>query len=134
MHTGLLGVIERELPDVPIPVRVTSIERTLIDIAVRPAYAGGTQAVLNAYQQASRDVDVQTLINLLDKIKYIYPYHQSIGFYMEHSGCYSPEQMELIRCIPRHYNFYLDYEIRDPSFDKTWRIFYPKSLDHALSL
>jgi hypothetical protein len=35
-------------------VEVTSIERTLIDIAVRPAYAGGIAEVLEGFRKAQR--------------------------------------------------------------------------------
>ena len=37
-------------------VRVTDLERTLIDIAVRPEYAGGVYEVLNVYRLAKGKV------------------------------------------------------------------------------
>jgi predicted transcriptional regulator of viral defense system len=49
-NTGNLGVVEMQYGGVKL--RVTSIERTLIDIAVRPAYAGGPFQVLAAYRGA----------------------------------------------------------------------------------
>jgi hypothetical protein len=40
-------------------LRVTSVERTLIDIVVRPAYAGGVYQVLDAYRGAKDRVSTQ---------------------------------------------------------------------------
>lgn len=36
-------------------IRVTDLERTLIDIAVRPAYSGGVFEVLEAFKNALKD-------------------------------------------------------------------------------
>ena len=52
-NTGNVGVIEIDGPD-DSKVRVTNLERTLIDIAVRPEYAGGPFEVLRAYKKCGR--------------------------------------------------------------------------------
>src|SRR6202521_1124432 len=81
-HTGRRDVETAKAPTGQ-EVDVTSIERTLIDIAVRPAYSGGVSHVLEAYKRARDRVSVSKLISLLDKFDYKYPYHQSIGFYLK---------------------------------------------------
>lgn len=48
-------------------VDVTSIERTVIDIAVRPAYSRGVPHVLEAYKRARGRVSVARLTSLLAK-------------------------------------------------------------------
>ena len=58
-NTEMLGVIEVKVPDISVPIRVTSIERTLIDITVRPTYAGGVHAVLEAYRRAHGKVSAK---------------------------------------------------------------------------
>lgn len=67
-------------------VDVTDLERTLIDVVVRPAYAGGINQVAQAYKQAAHRVDVDHMIKLLKNMQYVYPYHQSIGFLLERAG------------------------------------------------
>ena len=107
--------------------RVTSLERTLIDVAVRPNYAGGTHQVLNAFVSAKGLIDVLALIQLLDKIDYVYPYYQSIGFYLEFAG-YNTDISNL-RKREKFVDFYLDYEMKYPAYSKQWRLFYPRDFD-----
>lgn len=109
-------------------INVTTLERTLIDITVRPAYSGGVNEVLNAYIEAKERVSTNKLVATLKKMDYIYPYHQAIGFYMERAG-YSERALSLLKKIPIKYNFYLTYEISKKTFSDRWRLFFPKELD-----
>lgn len=53
-NTGNLGVVEEEYSGAEQfgHIRVTNIERTLIDITVRPIYSGGVSEVLKAFEAA----------------------------------------------------------------------------------
>lgn len=104
---------------------VTKLERTLIDIAVRPAYAGGVYQVLEAYRRAQPEVSTAILLATLKKLNYAYPYHQAIGFYMQRAG-YTPQQYERLRELGLHYDFYLAHDLRDLAYDPEWRLHYPK--------
>ncbi len=106
-------------------VPVTKLERTLIDIVVRPAYAGGVYMVLEAYRRAQPDVSTGTLLATLKRLDYVYPYHQAIGFYMQRAG-YKPEQYERFRNLGLNYDFYLANDLRDLTYDSAWRLYYPK--------
>jgi hypothetical protein len=125
-HTGRLEVGELRGPrDEPLPV--TKIERTLIDIAVRPTYAGGPHQVLEAYRNAKERVSVNTLAATLKKLDYLYPYHQVIGFYMECAG-YDHRRLERIEKFEKKIDFYLSYGLKDPKYSDRWRLFYPRGL------
>ena len=107
-------------------LRVTGIERTLIDIAVRPSYSGGPAEVLRAYERAQPRVSVNTMAALLKRLNFAYPYHQVIGYYLERAGVYSDEQLDLFRRIPIEFDFYLDYAMKGPKYVQKWRLFVPQ--------
>src|SRR5258708_15744913 len=87
-------------------LEATKLERTLIDIAVRPAYAGGVFQVLEAYRAARPRMSVNTLMATLKKLNYAYPYHQAIGFYMEKAG-YERERFMRLRKLGLEFDFYI---------------------------
>ena len=125
MHTGNLGIIESQGPEGE-KIRVTNVERTLIDITVRPFYAGGVSEVLKAFKLAKDQVSINKLAVILKKIGYVYPYHQAIGFYLEKSGVYKESAIKIFRNMNMNYDFYLTYQMKDKDYSKDWRLFYPK--------
>jgi hypothetical protein len=126
-NTGDLGVIEMEHEDAAAPIRVTDVERTLIDATVRPGYAGGVGNVLDAFREARPRVSVNRLRAYLKKIAYVYPYHQAIGFFMSRAG-YPEKSLKIMRDLGLDYDFYLDYGIKRAEYDSDWRVHFPKGL------
>lgn len=114
-----IGIIEID------GVKVSDLERTLIDAAVRPAYSGGVFEVLKAFKNARETVNTILLEDYLNNLGYLYPYHQLIGFYMDRSG-YSKEQYFIFLDKLSEYDFYLTYNISHKKYDQKWHIFYPK--------
>ncbi|QBP73869.1 hypothetical protein E2K99_02065 [Herbaspirillum huttiense] len=126
-HTRQLGVIEMRAlyGDEASLVRVTNIERTLIDAVVRPIYAGGVTTVQTAFQKAKGKVDIQHLSATLSKLGYLYPYHQSVGYYLEVAG-YPSKDIERLKTIPMEFDFYLSHQIENPKYVKEWRLYVPQ--------
>jgi len=124
-NTDHLGVEAQVAPEGASQIRVTSIERTLIDAAVRPIYTGGVHQVLGAFVAAKERVSVNKLAAMLTKLGYTYPYHQAIGFYMQRAD-YRESQLALLRKFPIKFDFYLDYALKDTERDSTWRMIIPK--------
>jgi hypothetical protein len=126
-NTGRIGVLQMKGPDGN-DVDVSDFERTLIDVVVRPAYAGGINQVADAYKQAANKVDIDYMIKLLKKLQYVYPYHQSIGFLLERAGR-SEEDCRRLKNLGTELDFYLDYKMKNPAYNQKWRLYYPLQLN-----
>lgn len=126
LNTNNLGVEEIETAKGE-KLHVTNIERTLIDIAVRPFYSSGTSEVQRSYIKAKGKTSVDTLVSILKKINYIYPYHQVIGFYMQRAG-FGDSALNLLKKLGLKYDFYLDYGMKEKDYSKEWRIYFRKNI------
>jgi len=121
-NTARLGVIRS--PNNEPDIFVTDIERTLIDAAVRPIYSGGVGEVANAYREAPQ-VSVDRVVEYLRRLNFTYPYHQAIGYYLERTGKYHRDELEKLRSLPISFDFYLTYQLKNPEYVETWRLFVP---------
>lgn len=117
-NTGNSGVVKID------DLLVSSLERTLIDIVVRPIYSGGISEVLEAYKNAIGKISINILLSILKQLDYTYPYHQCIGFYLEKAG-YKKTVLNLVKKIPMEFDFYLSYQIKNPLYSKEWKLYYP---------
>lgn len=122
--TNKLGVVKRQNNNQWF--EYTNLERTLIDIAVRPVYAGGVFEVIEAYKIAKGKLNVRRMAKYLEKLDYIYPYHQVIGFYLEKAG-YADRDIEFFKKEMK-FNFYMTYDIRKREFSEKWKLYYPKGI------
>lgn len=124
----LIGIVEGEVnmgEARPLKLRYTSLERTLIDIVVRPFYSGGVFEVAKAFERAKGTASVNSLVALLKRMKLGYPYHQAIGFYLERAG-YKSSLLELVDRIPKERDFYLTHAMEAKSFNSRWRLYVPE--------
>lgn len=128
--TNNLGVIKYADEASGLDYKITDIERTLIDAAVRPFYSGGVFEVLKAFEFAKEKnkISVNTLNAYLKKINFIYPYHQVIGFYLERAG-YPDNRLKLFEKEEMKFDFYLTNEIINKSYSERWKLYYPSSMD-----
>lgn len=126
LNTNNLGVVEIEASSGE-KLQVTNIERTLIDIAVRPFYSGGTGEVQRAYSKARGKISADRLISILRKIGYVYPYHQVVGFYMQRAG-FENSALNSLKKMGLKYDFYLDYGMIDKDYSKEWRVYFPRNV------
>ncbi len=124
--TENLGVVTQEVNDGEATVmgRVTDLERTLIDIAVRPFYAGGVFEVAKAFELARPHASINKLVAMLKRLNFIYPVHQAIGYYTERAG-YKTSQLDLLRRLPMEQDFFLTHAMTDTRYVKQWRLFVP---------
>lgn len=102
----------------------TDLERTLIDIVVRPVYAHGPKGVLKAFKKAKDRVNLEKLKNYLKELNYVYPYQQCIGYYLDKAGYKSNQSNIFMEDFK--YDFYLIHGMEYPKYDKKWKLYYPE--------
>lgn len=124
-NTHQLGVIDFTT-EASENIRLTDIERTLIDAVVRPVYSGGIGEVAEAFRLAADKLSIKRLIEYLRKLKFTYPYHQAIGYYLERAGVYKADQIEPLRKFPIEFDFYLNYQLKNPAYNERWKLFLPQ--------
>jgi hypothetical protein len=123
-HTGRLGVLTIA-DEHGRPISVTGLERTLIDIAVRPAYSGGPSAVLAAFRRARGRLSSDALAATLAQMAFVYPYHQAVGFYLERAGVSDPSELARFRTSPLSHDFYLAHGMKKTAYSARWRLYHP---------
>ena len=125
-HTANYGIEDRK-DETGFSIRLTDLERTLVDIAVRPIYAGGVEAILEVYRKARNDLSVAKIASTLAALDYVYPYHQAIGFYLSRAGI--PEsKLAPLRSLEIKFNFYLCNRLSQPVLNEQWRVYVPGNL------
>ncbi len=106
-------------------LRYTNLERTLIDIVVRPFYAGGVSEVAKAFENAKGKLSVNALASMVKRMEFGYPYHQAIGYYLARAG-YKPSLVDLFSKMPMERDFYLTHEMGKTAYVKAWRLHVPE--------
>lgn len=139
-NTNNTGVVSIKPLEFSKKIRVTNIERTLIDATVRPKYCGGAEEVLEAYNLSNERVDIDKLITYLKKFDYVYPYEKSIGLYIRKSKYdskifkYFIDNFKVELEKYSDISFYVDYQIVGKVLNKELNIYYPKSLDNIFRM
>ncbi len=126
-YSNALGIINKEVNGQKL--RLTNIEKTLIDITVSPHYCGGNYEVLNVYKKAKGKFSPEKLRDMLKNLDYIYPFHQCIGFFMDKAG-YLEKDLKLFEEMGIKYKFFVQRELKygERNFDERWGLFYPEFL------
>lgn len=126
MHTGKLNVIRKITKGRAL--YFTDLERTLIDIVVRPVYSGGIPSVIAAYKNAKEKVSIEKIYKTLRKLNYIYPYHQAIGFILENICGYAIKDVNILKRFGLKYDFYLAHNMKKTKYSPEWRLYYPENI------
>lgn len=126
-HAGL-GIIEGAINyggEQSVTLRYTDLERTMIDIVIRPFYAGGVFEVAKAFEKAKGQLSVNKMSAMLKKMDFGYPYHQAVGYYLERAD-YKGSLIDIFRRQPMERDFYLAHNIGKVSYRSQWRLYVPE--------
>lgn len=118
-------------PEFPEGSRITDLERCLIDAVVAPQYNGGIATLPGLFEEAAEQLNLQTLIEHYLELDFLYPYHQTLGFFLEYSG----QKVSADRWrehFPPTNRFFADKAAKSSwPYDPKWQVHYPRGLINA---
>jgi len=114
----------------PVGSRITCLERTLINAVISPHYNGGLSSISTYFKAASQKLDINKLIVIYKKLDFIYPYAQSLGFFMDYCGM-SRKAEKWRKAYPPQQKFYIDHGAKSTwTYNERWMLFHPKGFKH----
>ena len=120
--------VTRSSSPCPVGSRVAGLERALIDAVVAPQYNGGLTSLSSYFSAARKKVDTSMLLKIYGQLKFVYPYAQVIGFFLDNAGMHD-EAGKVRAAYPPQQRFYVDHGAKTSwAYDDRWMVYYPKGL------
>ena len=116
-------------------IRVSSLEKTIIDCIDNIDLAGGIEEVLNALEQI-KYVNENKLFEILKDINKMYLY-QKVGFLFElynNQLDLSNEFFEECKShVSKKVNYFMQYEFKDTELNEKWNLIVPKNIKSRIN-
>ena len=116
-------------------IRVSSLEKTIIDCVDNIDLAGGIEEVLNALEQI-KYVNENKLLEILKDINKMFLY-QKIGFLFELYNNQLDLSNEFFDACKSHIskkvNYFMQYEFKDTELNEKWNLIVPKNIKSRIN-
>ena len=116
-------------------IRVSSLEKTIIDCVDNIDLAGGIEEVLNALEQI-KYVNENKLLEILEDINKMFLY-QKIGFLFELYNNQLDLSNEFFAECKSHtskkVNYFMQYEFKDTELNEKWNLIVPKNIKSRIN-
>ena len=116
-------------------IRVSSLEKTIIDCIDDMDLAGGIEEVLNALEQI-KYVNESKMLDILRDTDKMFLY-QKVGFlfeiYNSQLGLSNDFFLECKSHISKKINYFMRYEFKDTELDKKWNLIVPKDIKSRIN-
>lgn len=116
-------------------IKVSSLEKTIIDCIDDIDLAGGIEEVLNALEQI-KYIDEDKLLDVLKDIDKMFLY-QKVGFlfevYNDQLGLSNEFFKECKSHISKKINYFIQYEFKETELNKEWNLIVPKNIKSRIN-
>ena len=116
-------------------IRVSSLEKTIIDCIDDMDLAGGIEEVLNALEQI-KYVNESRVLDILRDTNKMFLY-QKVGFlfeiYNSQLGLSNDFFLECKSHISKKINYFMRYEFKDAELNKKWNLIVPKDIKSRIN-
>lgn len=104
-------------------IRVSSINRSFVEMIVNVQYFKSSKNIIETFQPLKDKLDIDIIYNVVEKFDFIYPYFQSVGFYLHQIG-FTNKQLNKFKDKVENLKFYTDKKQENYQYDNYWQIYY----------
>ncbi|RYA23600.1 hypothetical protein CRU96_06890 [Malaciobacter halophilus] len=103
--------------------KISSINRSFVEIISNIHYFQSSSRVIEVFSKIKDSLSIDIIYDVIDNFKFIYPYFQLAGYYLERIG-YSKDELLKFHSKKQNLKFYTEKNKDNYSFDSYWNIFY----------
>ncbi len=104
-------------------IKVSSIDRALIEMIVNIQYFESSKSIIEIFKPIKKSISIEEVFDILNSFSFIYPYFQSLGFFLERIGFKREELANFSEQISE-FNFYTEKQKNSYKYDNFWKIYY----------
>ncbi len=117
-HTNNYGVITTDQG-----FYVSSINRALVEMVVNIQYFNDFQTLVNIFKPIKERLNIKDIVTIIEKFDFIYPYYNSIGFFLEELG-FTKDELSVIHQKISDLIFYTEKEKAHYQFNEYWKVYF----------
>jgi len=104
-------------------IRTSSINRSFVEMVVNVQYFVDSLAVINVFKPLKDSLQIDVIYKVLKEFNYIYPYYQSVGYYLEKIG-FNRKQLQKFKNEVKGLRFYTDKKADSYQYDEYWQTYH----------
>jgi len=104
-------------------LRCSSVERALVEMIVNVQYFKDAKHIIETFISIKEKIDVNTAYEVVEKFDFIYPYFQSVGFYLEEIG-FTKKQLSKFKERVGDLKFYTEKQKSQYTYNDYWQIYF----------
>lgn len=104
-------------------LRVSTINRALVEMIVNVQYFRNAQEIIDVFQTIKNRIDIDTVFDVVKQFDFIYPYYQSVGFYLEKIG-FTKDELKKFKEMVSNIKFYTEKSKENYSYNEYWNMYY----------
>lgn len=117
-NTHDFGVITRSSG-----LRLSSIDRAFVEMVVNVQYFADSRNIIRVFEPLKDELRVDAIYEVLRKFDFIYPYYQSMGYYLEKIG-FDKNQLQKFKNEVKGLKFYTDKKAKKYYYNDYWQMYH----------
>ena len=116
-HTDNVGVVTHN------GYRMSSINRALVELIINIQYVSSFDNLIEIFKPIKEMLNIDSILNILDKYDLIYPYHQAVGFTLNQLG-FDISELKSFSDKISEFNFYVERGKEHYIYNSYWKMYY----------